>query len=776
MAIKIDDFPKYWSEKGKEKDLTYKDAKKFLNYLLTKHSGYVTVDTETESLGKKYNKLVSIQMSIDDKVGYVIALEEPYTKYEIKESNKLKILLKELFSSKDTHIVWVMHNAQFDCSQIMNQLKVAYIEKPIYDTQLLVHILDENRIKQGDYGKLKSLAKEFFGFNYEEEAIQARSDNQLMALKRKTFITYAGMDAYVTFRLFSYLRLYAVQKTYWRTAEKLCKYLLSGAIKMFTQVSSNGFYVDKHHLMKLISNESPIINRLGEIEQWYKNNPKIIAINKELYSNSNGGANTFGMGTPWIFDINKLKDRVALFFTSKNGYCFPKDENGKYSCGKFFQRNNSNNEAVKMFAEEQGLKKLKTSYLDPIWKILSSGNDCEDSRIRANFRMNATVTGRVSSANPNLQQIPRSDNFVKKQIKCLYAAQPSGDDDDPNVLLQADFCANEIRFWGAISNDPKLCEAFNTSFEKGIEFRKNPKDEKLEEEAHLMGDIHKQTASMMFGVDIHKVDKALRQASKSLSLGIMYQRGVKSIAGQIGCSEEEAQAKKDKFDKMFNGGVQWAEKMKALVLKQGYVESPLGRRRRLNDFINIGRGLEHKANEIGKYSLQGKKYMSDSRKYVSRAQRQAVNSPIQGLASDLALVACSLLTKYIIENKKGWKIVNSVHDSVVVELRSSEILDCAKMIRLIFTKKNREYVEKYFGWSMPCHIDVDFELSQGKAWKCTKCGNLVNYWKDKCDNKDKDGNVCGCNILKKYKLNHGYGTIVGWNETKQELKLIKKGF
>lgn len=1122
------DFPKKWSKKGQVENLSFEKAKKFIKYLRTKYSGYVAFDTETESLAKKYNRLVSIQFAIDDETGFVICLDKPFTDYSQSQSEEIKKQLKELFEDKEASITWVGHNAQFDVCQVCNQLGVKDIARPVIDNILFIHLLDENRIKQkvlydrhGNMQKmsqaLKSVCREFFEFTlYDKEAIEARGANNLLLLPKDKFIEYAGMDGYVTFRTLMYLKLVADKYEYWDKAERLLIHLLSPALKMLAWVSSNGFYVDMKHLKHLISNESPIMERLEEINSEYKKDKTCIEVNNELYKNHNNGMSSlFEMTTPWVLDLNKPEHRIKLFYLSKKGFKLEpvsdKKAKSPYGTGKAFQQKYAKeNNIVKLFQEEQGLKKLKTSYLDPIWETMTSNNDSKDGRIRADFVMNGTVTGRLCSrcirkgtyievvrdiskypkgikienikegdlvycydkncnptirkvksvvcngkrelvrvhwisenkklsgyldctpdhrirlitgdyiradelqkgdsvlsmsrskdtvtftncksesehrfiyrklngtipndydihhldgnhynnnpSNlecishsehsthrdnekwtmtgtdspiyrplednfldilfeykgsvakyakkykwdegtlrkkikdegislnavklyfdgkgkritkerikelvtkyedmsslcsylhitkcrlleilafysikfkgyvptkkehekaklrmniycennhkivkveylnrsdyvydievegfhnfiaggidvhncPNLQQIPRSDTLLKKQIKNLYCAEPPKEGEERKILVQADFCANEIRFWAAISSDPYLCNAFNESFEKGRQFRENPEDEKLEEEAHLQGDIHKQTASMMYKVPLKEVTKNLRQSAKSLSLGIMYQRGVKSVANQLGITEEEAQKLFDKFFEHFTTGVKWANTQKDIVKKRGYVESPLGRRRRLGTLIIDGNKFLEKSRQEGRG--KGKGDWIQSNKLISRAERQAVNSPIQGLASDLALIALSLLHRYIIKHNLRTIIVNSVHDSVVMEIPESEIYKMGKVVREIFTEKSRKYAYKYFGWKMPTHIDIDFEVGQNHNYICKKCGSYVPRYKKSCDNKDSEGKVCGCTDLIKHRLNMGYGTLLGWNETKQELKKLRKGF
>lgn len=1090
--IHVDSYPKYWSERGKEINLNYEKACEFLDYLYEEYEGYVAFDTETENLNKIHgNRLVSLQFAINDKKGYVICIDKPYVEYSEKELKVIKKKLVRLFTSDRGNIIWLMHNAQFDIAQVVAQLKVKWVEAPVYDTQLFIHVLDENLVGAHDYSPLKEKAAEFFNFKlYEKEAIEARGEGNLLSLPKKSFITYSGMDAYVTMRLFLYLKLYAQSIDYWKKAQRILKWIYSPAVKSFSRISQNGFYIDKKQLKWLLSDKSPVLGRLDEIRNYYYNDPKVQAVNKELsLENNNGVKSIFGYKTKWIFDINKPDHRKALFFTSKKGYQLKKIK-GFSTDADFQSAYRDTVEIVKIFEEEQELKKLFTSYMKPVSKLMMKGEgDVVDGRVHPSFQLNGTVTGRLSccirsgtyievvrdiskypkgikiedvkpgdlvycydknckatirpviactymgkkelvrihwisrwgnkgyldctpdhkirlssgkyvradalsvgdsvlamsrckdtdfinftgsnnhyqehrfiydkcigklkkgyaihhidgnhynntpenleqvsrsshsklhntlevtdsylidlmnraggkptvaaaldnwdyatlmkkfkehsidwkkiaffygkdgnkltksrviaaltcntntelaskelkigtrrlkeicsyykisygvkssksyqpdfnktkikfsvpgnhsivrverlnikdrvydlsikgihnfiaggicvhNCQPNLQQIPRCDTLSKKAIKCMYAVEPG----KGRCLLQADFCANEIRFWGLVSGDPNLCKAFNESFKKGQEFRDNPTDEKLAEEAHLLGDIHKQTAAMMFDVDIKKVDKGMRQNSKSLSLGIMYQRGVHSVAGMLGISVEEAQKKVDKFNHKFPIGCQWAEEQKKFVKKNGYVESPIGRRRNLQKEIAIGKSYLEKSRQFPFGSSQSKEYFRKGNSEIASAERFSVNAPIQGIANDVAMVSSALLNEYIVKHDKDWLIVNTVHDSVVLDLPIDDLMKAQKVIRNLFTIKNKEYMEKHFHWSMQTHVDIDFEVSQWRAKKCKKCGKQYIYGLDKCE--------CGCKDYETVKLNSGYGSCISWSETKAELEIIKKG-
>ena len=123
MAIALDKYPKHWSERGKEILLSYEKACEFLDYLYEEYEGYVAFDTETENLNRRYNnKLVSLQFAINDKKGYVLIIDKPYTTFSEKQLKVICKKLKKLFESDKKNIIWIMHNAQFDLSQVLTNI------------------------------------------------------------------------------------------------------------------------------------------------------------------------------------------------------------------------------------------------------------------------------------------------------------------------------------------------------------------------------------------------------------------------------------------------------------------------------------------------------------------------------------------------------------------------------------------------------------------------------------------------------------------------------
>lgn len=727
---------------AESKSLGFKAACRYIDWLCNDYQGMIAFDTETYSLNQVHNtRLGTMQFATETDKAYVLLWDTDYCPYTPAEKEILRKKLVRLFGARKTSLRgWIMHNAQFDMGQVFAEFKVRIpYSKLIHDTMNLLHLLDENQLNRNrDVFKLKEAAKQFLGyFKYDSEAIEARSTGVIMDLPVDKLVAYGGMDAYVTLRLYRVLMVWAKLTNYHDNLIRISNELHNRALRLYAELKQNGFGIDQYRLRELLSPSSVIKKRLTEIEQIYRKDPMILAINEQIYKRNNKASKVFRV--PFIFDMNKPGFRNELFFHSKLGYKLPPNGEGKFSSNKKFQElyqyaldadGQPLYPLVALFQEAQSLSQLTKMYIKPIYESIAAGKhgDTCDGRVHSNFNMAGTVTGRMSSNGPNLQQVPRSDTPTKKAIKALFIAQPEVKRSGKIVmraLMQADFKAAEVRMWGALSNDRKLCALLRESFEKCAEFRANPTDDSLRIAAELTGDVHKQTASLMFSVDIYTVPwdepmyKDMRQGTKSITFGMMFDRGIKSLAAQIKKTEEEAQGLQDKFFGKFCEGKAWLDNQKATMRDQGYVETPFGRRRR-SDII-----------------------YSDDRYMRQTAERHAVNSPIQSTASDYAMFATSLLQERILEQglEHEYKIVNSVHDSVVVDFIADyeHMKWLSETIREIYTIEAPKRLEAAFDFKLLAPMDIDLEISYRKYRKCDECGAMFHMHEDKCTGKIKTG-------------------------------------
>ena len=416
---------------GKYEDLDYRHAKDFLKYCINDVKGYIAFDTETYSLNQVHNtRLGAMQFSLNTSESQIMLWDSDKCLYSRSEKEKLRKLLLELFSSKDTNLEgWIMHNAPFDMNQMRAEfgVRIPY-EKIVRDTWIRMHLMDENRINRGEKFNLKQLSYEMFGFtDYDREALEARSNGVIMDLPRKKFLKYAGNDPVCTFRLDKVIEIWAKIEGYYDSLTQMTNVLHNPALRLYSEMKVNGFAIDMQRLAELLAPNSVIKKRLFEIQQAYRTYPEIQKVNEDMYKRNAGKTKLFRV--PWIFDMNKPSFRNELFFHNKNGFQYPpntedkKTGKPKYSSGKIFQEAYSaTNPIVALFHEAQGLSQMKKMYIQPIYEALSQGKhgDVSDMRVHPNFNMAGTVTGRLSSNNPNCFA-----SGTPVLIPCNYSKNPT---------------------------------------------------------------------------------------------------------------------------------------------------------------------------------------------------------------------------------------------------------------------------------------------------------------------------------------------------------------
>jgi DNA polymerase-1 len=268
--------------------------------------------------------------------------------------------------------------------------------------------------------------------------------------------------------------------------------------------------------------------------------------------------------------------------------------------------------------EYRKLEKENSTYLEGFKNHI----DPVTGRVHTSFMQHSTATGRLSSTSPNTQNIPR-DNRIRNMIIPREGYK----------LVTADLSQAELRLLAMMSNDRKMIDAFASGY-----------------------DFHTYTACVMFNIDPKKFDKEKnpehkekRGLAKNINFGIVYQMGANSLASDVGISLKEAQDFIDKFYNTYSGVKRWIDNTKAFALKHGYVETLHGRRRYLPYL-----------------------YSTDQR-IREGALRQAVNTPIQGTASDCACFGLIRTQRYIDDNNLRTEPIMIIHDEIVLETPEQEI-------------------------------------------------------------------------------------------------------
>jgi len=265
---------------------------------------------------------------------------------------------------------------------------------------------------------------------------------------------------------------------------------------------------------------------------------------------------------------------------------------------------------IPLILEYRELQKILSTYIDNIPLMVA-----EDGRLHAKFLQTGTTTGRMSSQDPNLQNIPNKSDLGIEVRKAFRAGEG-------NKLVAFDYSQIEIRIAAFLSGDEKLLEIFR----KGE-------------------DVHTAVASEVFGVPLDKVDKEMRRKAKVINFGIMYGMGVTALKQNLGTDRAEAQKFYDDYFAKFSGLAKYLDSVKAETVLSGYTETLFGRRRYFE-------GINSKLPFI-----------------KAMAERMAVNAPIQGTEADIIKLAMIKVEEYL-EGKRGGDVnlLLQVHDELVYEM------------------------------------------------------------------------------------------------------------
>jgi DNA polymerase-1 len=308
---------------------------------------------------------------------------------------------------------------------------------------------------------------------------------------------------------------------------------------------------------------------------------------------------------------------VILFEKLKITTEMKKTKTGQYSTGEdVLQRYLHNHEIVPLILDYRELRKLKSTYIDTLPNMINPIT----GRVHTNFMQAVAATGRLSSNQPNLQNIPIRTSRGKEIRKAFVAR------DENHVLVSADYSQVELRIIAALSGDKNMIEAFQQG-----------------------EDIHKATASKVFNVPLDEVTKDMRSKAKAVNFGIIYGQGPFGLAQQLGISRTEAKNIIEAYYTQFAALKTYQHQAVEDCRSRGFVETVLGRRRFLPD-INSSNAISR-----------------------SFAERNAVNAPIQGSAADVIKVAMVKIQSALKNANLKTRMVLQVHDELLFDTPKEEV-------------------------------------------------------------------------------------------------------
>ena len=594
-----------------------------------KTAGILSIDTETTGLHIVDSDIVGISMSyeygkacyipINHSSGENLEQDDLFTEpvqddvqsFEQIPVDKVVEILKPILL--DSSILKVGQNIKYDISILK---KIGLDIKPFDDTMLLSCCVDSGRAKHN----MNDLAKRYLDHDcIKFEDVCGKGKKQILFSQAdiEKATDYACEDADITLRLHKLLKNQIVVNSVVSVYENLERPL----IPVIANMENSGIKVDREKLI-LLSKE------FGKKIETTKQKVLDIAIKH--------GMDDFNVASP--------KQLSELLFKKMGISGGKKTKLGGYSTSSdVLESIYDEDPIIEDILRYRQYSKLKSTYTDALQNQIS----LKTNRVHTSFNMAGTTTGRLSSSDPNLQNIPVKGIDGKKIRECFVA-------DKGKVFLSLDYSQIELRLVAHISGDEEMIKIFNDG-----------------------GDIHTSTAKSMFGVD--EVDSDMRRRAKVINFGIIYGVSPHGLSRQAGCSRTQAKDFIDSYFKAFPGIRMYMENTKQYSDEKGYVETIFGRKIHLPDASSNNSALR------------------------GHAHRQAINSPIQGTSADIIKNAMIKIYNEI-HNKEDIKLLLQVHDELIFEVDEDKVENYQDKIKTIMENSHTDWL--YL--SVPLVVDSSF--------------------------------------------------------------------
>jgi len=566
--------------------LTEADLNRWVEKL--KQAKLFALDTETDNLDYMAANLVGISFALENGEAAYLPLQLDYLGApKTLEKTTALALLKPIL--KNPAIQKVGQNFKYDLTIFArNGIDVQGVA---FDTMLESYVLNSTGRHNMD-----DLAKRYLGhqtISFEEIAGKGKNQLTFNQIPLEKAAEYAAEDADVTMKL---------QQVLWEklskepTLEKLFKEMELPLLGVLSRMERRGVLIDSDALF-LQSNE--IANRLSELEEQ----AYVLA------------------GQP--FNLASTKQLQEILFDKLGLPVIQKTPKGAPSTNEeVLEELAFSHELPKVLVEHRGLSKLKSTYTDKLPQMVNP----QTGRVHTSYHQAVTATGRLSSSDPNLQNIPIR-NEEGRRIRQAFIAR------EGFTVVAADYSQIELRIMAHLSQDQGLINAFTQG-----------------------KDIHRSTAAEIFGVSLDEVTSEQRRNAKAINFGLIYGMSAFGLSRQLGIGRADAQSYMDLYFKRYPGVQTFMHDIREKAKAQGYVETLFGRRLYLPD-INSSNGMRRKA-----------------------AERVAINAPMQGTAADIIKRAMIQLDQKL-QNDPDIAMIMQVHDELVFEVRSEKVAFYSELIK-----------------------------------------------------------------------------------------------
>jgi DNA polymerase I len=570
----------------------------------------ICFDTETTGIDANAAEIVGLSFSVKAGEGFYIPC--PADK---EEAVKLLNNFKQLFNSPIK--TWIGHNIKYD--MLILKWQGIEIAGNTFDS-MLAHYVIEPDGKNG----MDALSEKFLGYEpvHIEELIGKKGKGQgsMRDIEPEKIKEYAAEDADITLQLKTVL----LPKLKEREVEKVFYEVENPLVKVLAAMEFEGIRIDEGFL--------------NEYSKALEEEAK--AAEESVYKQAGV---RFNLASPKQLG-EVLFDKMQIDPKAK------KTKTGQYATGEdVLLKLAANNKIVDDILVFREFTKLKSTYVDALPLMINK----KTGRVHTSYAQAVAVTGRLSSNNPNLQNIPiRTERG--REIRKAFIPR-----DKDHVLISADYSQIELRIVAAISGDVNMCEAFKTG-----------------------KDIHNATAAKVFNVEEKDVTKEMRYKAKSVNFGIIYGQGAFGLAENLGISRTEAKEIIDNYKKQFPNIQKYMDDTIHFAQEHGYVQTLMGRKRWLKD--------------IGSANFTVRAF----------AERNAINSPIQGSAADMIKLAMIKIHAEFIKYNLKSKMLLQVHDELVFDAHKDEI----EKIKPIILNCMQTAL------ALPNDVPTDAELGMGDNW------------------------------------------------------------
>ncbi|PHM74559.1 DNA polymerase I [Xenorhabdus kozodoii] len=567
-------------------------------------------DTETDSLDTLTTHLVGMSFAIavgsDVEAAYLPLGHDYLDAPQQLDLHEVLAAVKPLL--EDANLPKIGQNLKFDRG-VMARYDIA-LNGIVFDTMLESYILNS----VGGRHDMDSLADRYLGYKtttFEEIAGKGKKQLTFNQIPLEEASKYAAEDADVTLRLHQalYPQLESVP-----TLQKVFQKIEMPLVPVLSRMERTGVLINAQ---TLAGHSREITARLDELE-------------KSAYELA---GEEFNLASP--------KQLQVILFEKMNLPVLKKTPNGAPSTNEeVLEELAENHELARVILEHRGLAKLKTTYTDKLPQMVNPLTN----RVHTSYHQAVTATGRLSSRDPNLQNIPVR-NGEGRRIRQAFIA-PEG-----YRIMAADYSQIELRIMAHLSQDKGLLEAFAQG-----------------------KDIHRATAAEVFGVSLEHVTNEQRRSAKAINFGLIYGMSAFGLSRQLGIPRGEAQRYMDLYFERYPGVLAYMERTRAQAADHGFVETLEGRRLYLPD-IKSRNAMRRKASE-----------------------REAINAPMQGTAADIIKLAMIAVDNWIVSEQPNVRMIMQVHDELVFEVHESELETAGQKIRAL--------MEQSMQLDVPLRVDI----------------------------------------------------------------------